>query len=902
MAAAAAAAGVILPDIARIVEEGPPLNIAINPAALCTIAKSDAKHDYGGGIIPKLLDTTIPIIGDCTPVNENNILNLLGITNEGGVFDITHFKDPYKNVYIHTHCNVGNLDATLLSYFSVLPALGLVVDAYTEAFRTFCENLKSLPSSDRLIYYWVENTETLYDPAPKTNINTNVGKLIHGDYLKFASEIKPNSGLSQPVIHKSYTGNPLTTSNRNGKEYLFYSNYNITQFSSTKGESITVISDKTNPANIKEFIVNADAAEINQKNFDYDTYCRLQNSPYRNAITNALNLSIANPMKAIYISIINQYKYPLKRLGDQGQALSCLRPITANVDSTGTTITFDYNLCFVTHDRIAFTSAIIYGVPAAIYCQQNGNFELFINRTYINPELLLTNAKRKYTELYNLYGTKLAEFNAYMAQYTALETSIYTSINKEIRAYLTILNTYNGINYTPAQLNEMYKLFFKQLYNFRGDILNYYATINNPKPIDNYTPFFYLLEANNNINDINTHYSELSNSYSSLTAQLEFITTLLNKYVTDGRGNISRNPIYSEDAYINDVKLNTLALFTAIREERAERIFESQVSLKAGLDYIHEYANALYNYTSDDTYQVFLQVFKTIIEIIKNYDTFSPTVKALGNILEYRIRNNESYKKYIKENPKIFGGRRNVTYKFKKIGGVRNRRNRTKKTITIRKHLNPNTPSTGDETFFYFDEKCALETYLLLLKNYACTLLHLDMVGNISGDYDNDTTIKSYYLNNTDVNAEMLGAPVTNMVLEVEDYYIPRYSSNLMKHTLVNHDEYAFAYNTIVYYYNQRNLDGILSVVIPTPTLLASQAMAKKYTNVTEKLRYKRAPDHISFKKNPYKKQPNVYPAVNPAVLKLIYKHNPRLSSLQTRKYGRNLYSNIVNTRRWYKA
>jgi hypothetical protein len=779
-----------------------PATVPINPVMLCNIAKSDAQHDFKTSVNPDLLNSTLPNIGEisCEAMSENDTLANIGITNVGANFIVT--ETQYTAPYEHEIVTYDNLDSRLGGLFP--SELGFIVDAYTGRFRDFCMKLKdgSPRTNPGLTYYWIETPETVYDPAPKTRANTTTGIEIAGPNLIFATEVYEHTykheenAISHPIIHKSYdypSGTPLDLSSADDRQRLFYSNYTFAQFSTTNNESITVLSDNTMdiPINI---IVNEKVAEIKQKNMDSTVFLNLQNTAHRDNINRILEISLSNPTAKLYNDLVKiKYKYPLKRLGDQGQALACLRPLFVKLHDTDTIKTFNKNICFVTHDLIALTSAIVYQVPAVIFCRQDGNFEVFINKMYRTPEQLLSNAKSKYSDIYNLYSTNIALHDTRIRDYTHIETHIYRLIDECITKYQTLLNYNHTLQFQPnyvANMNAEYIKFFRELYNYRCDILYYYSKISTIKPLHDF-PTIDTINTSD-INTINTHYARLMREYSNLNAQLLHIKYILDKYLISPDGTTITRIEGAPSDTITMSKINELQLFTATTSAVSERTANSILADLAGIEFIHTYANALYyNMPTPDTFLKFMDVFRTIINIINTGPLFSPSVKALGQILPTRIIDIESYKTYKRLNPsytlvggRIYGG--NITHQ-----------------ITVAK------------VDIFNNEITALIKYLEWLKVYAINKLTYNS-DSITRSID-ISTINTIARDGTQLTLNDGSiVPVDGSVQIICNYDLPLpyFIDDPMKFLIDIYAPAKIIYNTIITHYNNNNLEALRSLIV----------------------------------------------------------------------------------------
>ena len=692
-------------------------SINIPTATLCTIARADAVHDYGGELNRELLTETLPVPAprECIDINnEDTLINaILGLSRIEGVdrFNDSDFK--FGDEYHIEYCDSSNLDETLRRFFST--DIGFVVDTYHTEFKNFVNGLRDRPSNSQnnaLKYFWIQNKETLYDPADKTTPITPVGReMFTGNpYMHFSWEDNTSydgeAVFGNMTLHKACNSSiqNLNTTIGIDKSALLYSKYDIIQtlkvsdtpspsFQSQNGNVLAVLTDYSNPTKIKRIIVDEKAAEKSQALFQIASYRTLFDR-YSGILGTALGNPINEASADNYTNIISKYKYILKRLGDQGQALSCLRPITVLYKNRPDSDIlqrklFNNNMCFVTIDRPAFVAAILYRVPIVIYCFNRGGFAVFINKSNIRPEVMLENAKLNYSKQYNDYNQHVSLSTATRNIYGVLESFIYNDISNTIRQYDRELEQYTvNSSITPVQKDTKYRNFMITMFQYRYDMLNFYNNIpigqsivfNQPNIINSYT----------DIVAVNKQLEKISRAYSSTICGMQNAFHTIYRYnfrrkIDNGiRYSVNINTEYDSNLYISlkntqavsdnivithdELKeqfvlernlhyaqdelainqLGELSLFTIQRGDiTSERIFISLINRATGLPYIDEYLNALYTYK----YDLFIP-FKTIFDKITSHminGRLSDTISATGTILITQIENNASWKIYLKE-------------------------------------------------------------------------------------------------------------------------------------------------------------------------------------------------------------------------------------------------------------
>ncbi len=689
----------------------PPINIPT--ATLCTIARADAVHDYGSGLDRGLLSETLPRtpIG-CGDITDEDILirDILGLSRIEGVSRFNDDSFNFKADYDIRYCDALTLDEVLRGYFGT--ELGFIVDTYTSDFKQFITGLRGRRAEGRnpgLKYFWIQNKETLYDPAGKTTPITDAGiDMFRGNpHIYFAWENNTKSSTDNTFGNSTLYGKcrddtlHINAANEEDRNFLFYSKYTVTQllkaaneenpsFESQKGNVLAVLTDSSDTHNIKQILVDDNAAEKNQALFQLASYKSLF-TRYADILNSTLGHTINAPSEENFIDIVSKYKYVLKRLGDQGQALSCLRPQSVLYKPVPETTVlerkiFNKNIGFVTIDRPAMVAAILYRVPVIVFCFNKGGFAIFINKKYINPETMLINAKINYNTIYNLYLQRMQTILIMRNIYTILENLIYNKLEYIINRYADIIRTYiTDINITNEQKDEHYREFMIDMFQYRYDMLNYYNNmIMGDMPA--FEPPNRISEIHNII-DVNKALEKINRSYSRFESAIYNSAHTINRYIfrrivdnvtyiidlsIDGydsnthiklkrggetiiithdefRGGyiLERNDNYAQDQLATE-QLNALSLFQINRAHiQSERQVTSFINDKTGLPYIDEYLNALYMYRNN-LFIPFKTVFDLLTQYMINISRDSPILGSVSKIMSERIHNNISWKQYEK--------------------------------------------------------------------------------------------------------------------------------------------------------------------------------------------------------------------------------------------------------------
>ena len=169
-----------------------------------------------------------------------------------------------------------------------------------------------------------------------------------------------------------------------------------------------------------------------------------------------------------------------KRVGDQGQALSCLRSLAGDdvepplQQSSGVAVpaTSIVNT-FVTHDRLAFVAAMLYRVPAIIFNWQVQKPDVLEKGAFIiyqaNLDTLGEQLKRLQDE-YKEMNKQIAELHEKTPplNLAGLLTTVQTKISEWDGVLAGVANKYpddtTGWGTTPVDINDKYKDMLRDFY------------------------------------------------------------------------------------------------------------------------------------------------------------------------------------------------------------------------------------------------------------------------------------------------------------------------------------------------------------------------------------------------------------------------------------------------------
>jgi hypothetical protein len=403
-----------------------PPSSSISATTLCTLARSDLRHDFHGkqlGLdVAAAGSYSIPETDQCEHFTEDGSLrHFLGITRDpvDATFIIPN-AGPLHNDY---YCipKISYTDLYEGGFKQVTPDgdIYLIVDTYTVGFGKALTALKELPAlAPGPTLYWVQNRQTLYDPGNKSDPTTPAGTEIfeNNPHVRFCWEDTSASTFSAieqyPPWELPLTDEPVSIDSLPNKNTLFYSKndtYMVLQSdlqNSYRAQDSVCIMKTANPVGNRRttVIMNSAMASKTGVQFAAGTYSDLVTALY--ALLGMIGAQDATRLNANVVEQkLKEHHYAAKRLGDQGQALSCLKAgqtMVAEKVRNGVQVgysrpTFERKVtnginCFVTIDRVALCGAILYQTPVALFQYSykadrlpNENYAaLFIRKNLLN--------------------------------------------------------------------------------------------------------------------------------------------------------------------------------------------------------------------------------------------------------------------------------------------------------------------------------------------------------------------------------------------------------------------------------------------------------------------------------------------------------------------------------------
>lgn len=440
---------------------------SITADALCTLARTDLRHDFHKVIPAAQLEAagnySIPGTAECRTLTEEGALaHFLGITVNpvDRTFELPptgYFHDDYHCIpkLSYEELYAKGFKEAVTSSSNIF----LVVDTFTEGFRDALSALRTETTPGPTLY-WLQNRQTLYDPATKISPLTDAGKEImrNNPRVRFCwedtsapafSTIERYPPWSLP-LNRASTATPVLINSLQNKNAMFYSKNDIYMVLRTDAENnyrsqeSVCVMKTDNPVGNQRSTVIIDKAMASRAGvgFAYGTYSALAKSLY--ALLGQVGAQNATTRTSNEVeTMLTQHHVAAKRLGDQGQALSCLkvgqtlnyeevifqggapgnrkRPIKNEPNNAsqlsqlsqpsqqprtrtivvprkryqprkGKEVTNGIN-CFVTIDRVALCSALLYRAPVALFQYRydpakplkENYVALFVRKTLLDP-------------------------------------------------------------------------------------------------------------------------------------------------------------------------------------------------------------------------------------------------------------------------------------------------------------------------------------------------------------------------------------------------------------------------------------------------------------------------------------------------------------------------------------
>jgi len=464
----------------------------------CDSSRADAKHDFhdifNKDIIQEFVKKNIPTNATCQPpaMDEDSFLGkyllksksdlstMQGLINKDipGKFaeaseQIFQVSDRYKIYKIYRPQHTSDPKCYLQL---ALKAAGIEDDVFficDVAYANVREDLTNVESgTGKQTMYWVQNTQTLYDPAGKTAWHTGA------DY-GFKDDSKNFSFCWENANLKTMTYYPIWPTTKNEYEFkegapetMLYTNKNMYMGIRSdkndiddykKHDSVLVITDPKKPGYYAFADKDLSAKGNGILSKSQITSYRSKGDDLRNFVK-FLKTEKGETVgdRKILLDEVMDYSSEIqilaKKVGDASQSLSCCnkvmhfqeyknknngpkggKPNVKNFDSNG-------NHAFVSFDRIAVGCALNYNAPIVLQNTQEG-FLLYVREDLINAD--------KQFSKYESLGTEIKD-----SVEIDLSESEKTECLRNMKEYLDDLKT----NLSRIDSDEKYKSYLCQLF------------------------------------------------------------------------------------------------------------------------------------------------------------------------------------------------------------------------------------------------------------------------------------------------------------------------------------------------------------------------------------------------------------------------------------------------------
>ena len=350
------------------------------------------------------------------------------------------------NVYANMVVKNNELFSTLLE--NGIQEIYFVVDTYYDNLVKDLRIKQSNPAN-RVQCYWVQNKQTLYDPAGKTTPSTKAGYrpethkkgagvFVNNDNVLFSWE-NPEHGSLIDIYPKwdLDVSEDIDINDLPNKNIMYYSKYDVCQVINKQTDNYEKQESHCIIKTPKNKIVIITKTMASKKG---NTIAKLASASA--AASRSFDDFIAEISGFTDITGIDTYTdiYHVlaKRLGDQGQALSCLKDsfslIVKDRDGIKRNQLSNGYHCFVTFDLPALSGALLYNVPIILYCYNKGNYHLFIRKDLLAPEKLLETSKQRYKGLYVQMRTMYASYAGLLAEFYAQKVEL----KKRLKGFLEL--------------------------------------------------------------------------------------------------------------------------------------------------------------------------------------------------------------------------------------------------------------------------------------------------------------------------------------------------------------------------------------------------------------------------------------------------------------------------------
>ena len=523
----------------------------------CELSLADANHDFheifDASSIVTYVNENIPRYEglDCKKLSEDAFVDKYELKLDKGVsssnhkreerFIITHLSEEiqqrYAAYYVSRHQHDFSKNTSLLQ--ECFQNAGLVNDIFficDVAYANVREDLKFASDKIAQKFYWVQNAQTLYDPAGKTTWHsdkpyfeveadqqpeTSTGtkkkspSSKSGSFLKCPNHFKsPNSNFlfcwqnakknivtlypqwnypKKEDTYKFSQNSPEQMLYTNKTLFLCIHSANVNDYSSHEAYLIITdptksgyygYADKTLAAKGSGILTAAELASYRAKGDDLKRFVKFIYDSKKNLTTTKLFLDEL-------MNYSSTFQVLAKKVGDSSQSISCcqkkldLQQFKDNVlgpNASNNIIDFESNgnHAFVSYDRIAIVSALNYNCPIVIGNTQEG-FNVYIRKDLLNihhqlSAFLMKNASGEYELLNQLKDPVNQSVFMLNRQLFMVINSAANGVKEKVSLACFNLNVIpkNDVGYQNFLISHFIELNVFQLFsNLDSTILNF---------------------------------------------------------------------------------------------------------------------------------------------------------------------------------------------------------------------------------------------------------------------------------------------------------------------------------------------------------------------------------------------------------------------------------------------
>ena len=517
----------------------------------CDFSLADAKHDFHTifktDAIKLYVSENIPYSG-CknNPLSEDQYVDKYALNLRGDSGSEHHKSDP---TFVQTHLN-ENLSSRYEVFYVPRPQhkvqepeyknskiqeclrkAGILDDVFficDVAYANVREDLKFVNKAERQTFYWVQNAQTLYDPAGKTSWHSDKpyfeteeetgtsststasdlsGKILADNHFKSNDskflfcwqDVRKNSITFYPkwnydeesVPYKYSYDIPETMLYTNKDLFLTVRTENPDDYSTHEAYLIITHPDKLGYYGYADKELAAKGSGI-LKPAELASY-RAKGNELKTFMRYISNKEQYEQSSKLYLNEIMNYSPSFqtlaKKAGDASQSLSCCQKIlylqkfknnelglkakplkdnVTNFESNG-------NHAFVSFDRIAIYTALNFNAPIVIGNTQEG-FTIFIRKDLMNIHKQINNYFTKNDTNPNYQITNSLKESITPNNFI-LNDELLNSINlNKDTVKTTIIEACTNLNITPST-DITYQLFFIMYFN-EINILQLFSNLN----------------------------------------------------------------------------------------------------------------------------------------------------------------------------------------------------------------------------------------------------------------------------------------------------------------------------------------------------------------------------------------------------------------------------------------